>query len=366
MEKNYTVVDTNVYYQGHYWNDYELVRQQVNKRVSGKENVNWYRHFIDMHPERKFRKALFVNCGNGWVEREMYKTGLFEEAVGVDYLQTLVDEAGRLAVQENLPIRYYQLDINTGVFPETGFDLVVNHAGCHHIAFLDKVLRAICGAMTEGGYFINFDYVGPHRNQYGYEQWNEAYLLNERLPEEVRQVLNYPHLPTMLVADPTEAIHSELILEYTNRYFNMEEHKRGGGALAYLLLTFNKKMQEAAGEVQDRWVRHIMDCDGEYTERYPASSMFDYFIGTPRKDILEDAVRMKVYEEEENARENNCAANQGLYYSKTLLQQLYLEIEDLRNQNWHMRSDLQRIYSNPVRSLAGKYKNKISEFLKRK
>lgn len=365
-EKSYTVVDNStVYYQGHYWNDYELVREHINKRVSGAGQINWYQHFINTHKGKTFKKALFINCGNGWVEREMYRTGLFEEAVGVDYLQTLVEEAGKLAVAENLPIRYYQLDINTGEFPETGFDLVVNHAGCHHIAFLDKVLRATNKLMTEDGYFINFDYVGPHRNQYGYEQWNEIFLLNESLPEELRQELSYPHLPTMLATDPTEAIHSELILEYTDRYFQIEEHKRMGGALAYPILTFNKKMQQAPPEIQKIWIGYIMDKDRSYTEKYPYSSMFDYFVGLPRKSVLKEFTKLQFFEEEENTREKDCTANHGIYYPMTMLQRLLLKMEDLKSSNENMKTDLHRIYHDPIGTLSRKFKNKFDEFLEK-
>lgn len=343
-----TIENANVYYQGHYWNDYEFVYRTMNKRVSGSEDMNWYQLFISTHKGRTFKKALFINCGNGWVEREMYKTGLFEEAVGVDYLQALVDEAQAKAEQEKLPFRYYQLDINTGAIPEGDYDLVVNHAGCHHIAYLNKVLRKISELLPEDGYYLNFDYVGAHRNQYPYSQWNEVYLLNEKLPKELRQELGYPHLPTMLATDPTEAIHSELILEYTGRYFNIEDHKRAGGALAYPILTFNKGMQQATAETQAEWLKYVMDKDWEFTEKYPGTSMFDYFIGTPNKTILKDAGLLESYQEEENEREENASKNNGLYYDLFLLQMLQLKIEDLKMGNEHMRSDLHKIYTNPI------------------
>ncbi|MEP6746306.1 MAG: class I SAM-dependent methyltransferase [Bacteroidota bacterium] len=363
-DKSFSVVDnSNVYYHGHYWNDYELVRKHINKRISSSPVMKWYQHFIKTHEGKKFKKALFVNCGNGWVEREIYQAGLFEEAIGVDYLQPLIDEAQKEATALDLPIRYYQLDINAGTFPETGFDLVVNHAGCHHIAYLNKVLKAINEVMTDDGYFINFDYVGAHRNQYPYEQWSEIYSLNESLPAELRQELTFPHLPTMLATDPTEAIHSELIIEYTNRYFEMEEHKRAGGALAYPILTFNKQMQQAIPELQERWIRHILIRDVTYTEKFPASSMFDYFIGKPNKSVLKDDALMKQFADEENARETKASANGGYYYPLTFFQHLTLEMEDLKLKNFHMRSDLHRIYDNPVTAFTGSFKHNIKDFV---
>lgn len=343
-----TVKDENIYYQGHYWNDYEFVYRSMNKRISGTTDNNWYQYYINTHPGKTFKKALFINCGNGWVEREMYRTGLFKEAVGVDYLQILVDEAQAKANQENLPLRYYQLDINTANIPEGDYDLVVNHAGCHHIAYLNKVLHKVCELMPEDGYYLNFDFVGPHRNQYPYSQWSEIFQLNESLPKDLRQELGYPHLPTMLATDPTEAIHSELILEYTNRYFIIEDHKRVGGALAYPILTFNKGLQKAAADTQAEWLKYVMDKDWEFTMKYPQTSMFDYFIGKPKKAVLKDTALLQSYQAEENLREENAAKNNGHYYDLSLLQHLQLQIEDLKTSVYHMRNDLHRIYRNPI------------------
>jgi len=63
--------------------------------------------------------------------------GLIKEAVGVDYSENLIVDARNKAAE--LPLRYYVIDTNTAVFPETGYDLVVNHAAAHHIAYINKV-----------------------------------------------------------------------------------------------------------------------------------------------------------------------------------------------------------------------------------
>jgi len=340
--QNTTAVAPNasVYYSGTYWNDFEAVRQEMNRRVSGDPHVNWHAHFQRTHPGRRFRRALVINCGNGWVERDIYRAGLFDEAVGVDYLQPLVDEATAKAAESRMPFRYYQLDINTGRFPEGDFDLVINHAGCHHIAYLDKVLRATAEVMTIDGYYINFDYVGPHRNQYPYLQWEQAHALNETLPPHLRQVMNYPHLPTMLVMDPTEAIHSELILEYTRRYFRIEQHQRVGGALAYLLLTMNRNFQAAPPEETRSWIDYVMREDLRFLQRHPELSLFDYFACTPDKDALLDRDRLRAYTVEEEARESACVDAKGHYYPLTTLQKLHLELEDLRIANHHLRTQV--------------------------
>ena len=63
-----------------------------------------------------------------------------------------------------------------------------------------------------------------------------------RIPEYVRQEMVYPHLPTMLHDDPTEAIHSELTLENLYRCFDVEQFTPVGGAVAYPLMTHNQQL----------------------------------------------------------------------------------------------------------------------------
>ena len=236
--------NTEVYYRGRYWNDYDIVVRKINERICGDPALMWYEHFAK-ESSRTFECALILNCGNGWVERELLNSGLILRAVGIDYAEDLLAEARDAAARENLPLTYEQANVNAGTFPAQEFDLVVNHAAAHHIAAIDRVFREVCRLLPEDGWFVSFDYIGPHRNQYRPSAWEAAWQLNEKIPSALRQDLRYPHLPTMLADDPTEAIHSELIVETFHRYFTVGQFTPLGGAIAYPLLTHNSKMWEA-------------------------------------------------------------------------------------------------------------------------
>ena len=119
--------NSDVYYAGSYWNDFEVVRRRINGLISGEPTRLWHEHFA-LETQRTFKRALILNCGNGWVERELVERGLIAEGVGMDYAQPLVDEAAAAAAAEGLPLTYVQSNVNDGVFPEGEFDLVVNHA----------------------------------------------------------------------------------------------------------------------------------------------------------------------------------------------------------------------------------------------
>jgi len=342
-------VDSSVYYQARYWNDFPQGQQRLNAAVSGDPAVPWHRHFQE-RVGRRFRKALILNCGNGWVERELIEIGLIEEGVGVDYLEDLLAAARAEAAALGHPLRYYQMDTNTAAFPEDGYDLVVNYAAAHHIACLDRVFRELCRLLAPDGWLVSMDYVGPHRNQWPYDQWAATCELNEELPPELRKHLQYPHLPSVIAADPTEAIHSELIMPMLRRYFDLDEYSPVGGALAYLLLTFNDAMFDAPSETRDPWVDRVLQNDWEYLEAHPESTLFAYAAARPNKRALSDDAQLRIWADEETRREDLAARNRGLYYPLTPLQELAIEnvaqheeIERLADERNAQREEISRL-----------------------
>ena len=340
--KSFTVAeDSSVYYGGGYWNDLPEVAAHIERRATGKDGTTWYEHLLDISGGRTFRKALFLNCGNGWVERELLRAGIVEEAVGTDISADLLEQASKEAAEAGLNARYYARDINTADLPEGDYDLVVNFAAAHHIAYLDKVLRKVAEVLPADGVFASVDYIGPHRNQYGYEQWQAAVTLNDQLPTHFRSAMSYPHLPTMLHGDPTEAIHAELILETVRRYFRLEEFNPIGGGLAYLVLSFNRGVHDSAGPERDEVVQQVLDADVQWTAAH--EPLFAFFWGHPDKAALADTDALARWTREEDEREARAAANGGAYYPIAVLQQLTQEIETLRVHNGHLRQDLHRV-----------------------
>ena len=311
--------NSDIYYQGRYWNDFDVVTRRINERISGDPTRPWFEQFAKIS-ERTFERALILNCGNGWVERELLSSGLILEAVGIDYSEDLLAQARTAAAEGGLPLTYEKVNVNTAAFPEGEFDLVVNHAAAHHIAAIDRVFRELCRMLPDDGWFVCFDYVGPHRNQYTPEAWEELWAVNRQLPASLRQDLRYPHLPTMLATDPTEAVHSELILDTFHRYFTVGELTPLGGAIAYPLLTHNTRLFDAADPAeQSVWLDRILAADDRFLAGHPDSSLFAYFSGTPDKSVLDQGDRLAEWEAEEDEREQRAAANGGEYYVRGAL-----------------------------------------------
>ncbi len=319
--------DSSVYYHSGYWNDLARVQAYLNRRATGDPAVSWSAH-LATSTGRTFAKALVLNCGNGWVERGLVTAGLVKEAVGVDYAEDLLVSAREEAAKAGLPLRYHQLDTNSAAWPEDGFDLVINHAAGHHVAYVDRVFRSIAELLPEDGLFVSYDYLGAHRNQYPTAQWEAAWQANEALPAAFRHQLVYPHLPTMLVSDPTEAIHAELIMPVMRRYFEIEHFRALGGGVAYPVLTFNQAVfshgEDEVGPVVDQ----VLAADEAWTDADPEGrTLFGYVVARPRKAALSDAEQLAVWTAEEDDRERLATSAGGRYYPDTLMSVLYEELD---------------------------------------
>lgn len=334
--------NTDIYYAGtgKYWDDVPLVRQRIYRKISGDPAVRFQQHFAD-RVGRTFRRALILNCGNGWVERELFEAGLIEQVVGIDYGEGLLEEARARATALGMPAAYHQMDANAAEFPAEGVDLVVNFAAAHHVAYIDRVFRALCAALPEDGWCFSYDYVGPHRNQYRADAWEAAWQLNRAMPEHLQQDLRYPHLATMLAMDPTEAIHSELVVDTFRRYFHVDELVPLGGAIAYPLLTLNERMFAAPDDSEKReWIERIVAADEAFLAAHPESTLTAYFTGRPKKEVLGDGARLTRWSRDEEERERRARMQGGEYYPRTALQELTTLAEQRRVENLRLAAEV--------------------------
>ncbi|WPT11457.1 hypothetical protein PSENEW3n2_00000895 [Picochlorum sp. SENEW3] len=309
-----TEIDENVYYHGIYWNDYEHVRKYNNRMSTGNESVVWWESLLSGN-RGPFHHALIINCGNGWVERDLFLHRVIDEATGIDISAELLSEAEEEARKGNLPIRYYLHDANSqDPLPQGDWDLILNFAALHHVAYIDRFLRKIanrCGSCL----FVNMDYVGPHRNQYPKKLWAKAQAVNLQLPEQIRQNFKYPHIPTMIKADPSEAIHSELIQTHIERYFSWEWKQNLGGAIAYLILTHNHQFYDSQMEQKSDILDFLVQEDYHFTMKHPETTLFLYAGARVKGEIPEE--NLIEYTKVEEEREGEARKNGGMYYPQT-------------------------------------------------
>jgi SAM-dependent methyltransferase len=309
-----TPTDSSVYYHGVYWNSYDEVVRHLNRLAFDSPDGTWC-EFVRTEHGQPYRRALSLNCGTGWVERDLVAAGAVDSLVGVDFLDDLLASARQAS--DGLPIEYHQVDTNRASFPPGPYDLVVNHAAGHHITYLDRVYRELHRLLYPAGTLATWDYTGPHRNQYESRIWDAACEANSRLPVAYRASMAYPHLPTMLADDPTEAVHSELVLETMHRYFRVRHFRRLGGPIAYLVLTHNEKLHSAPEPERTRLVAEVLQADVDHVARHPEDSLFTFALASPRPESEFDAEQLAEWTHQEAAREHRVAFNAGRYYLPT-------------------------------------------------
>jgi ubiquinone/menaquinone biosynthesis C-methylase UbiE len=302
---------SDVYYHGIYWNNYPLVVDYMSKNFTGDSKKWWVEDFKVRYALKPFKHGLFLNCGDGRWERDFVDKKIVKKITAFDVSPDLIKKAKKLKGKR--PIRYFVSDVNKVDFSKNEFDLVVNYAALHHTQFINRISRVLAKCLKPDGVFVNFEYIGPHRNQYPISQWIFTNLVNGSLPSFARQKLGYPHLPTMLVMDPSEAVHSELIMESVARYFNVIEKHDTGGGIAYLLLTHNRNTAKMQPKKLDPIIRKILYWDRLLTKLHLVPQLFTYFVATARKENLSKGKVNTRFQKEENQREDLAGKRRGAY-----------------------------------------------------
>jgi len=256
-----------------YWNDYPECLSIIHRRLFD-EDID-YKQFL-INKEYNFGRALILNCGNGWVERELYDYGIIKSAIGIEYNEVLIKECE--SKKEGRNLHYVCHDLNTVMFEDNSFDVVINYSTGHRIRYIESVWLNIQKWLKPGGYFIQHDYIGPPRNQYTRTQWAAMNELNNTLDPSVKKHLVYPSLET-------DTIHSDKMIPLTYDIFTVLYHKKSGGVLAYELLTHNDNLFHSELEERKNIVSILMNKDEKYTKD-TGESFFHFIIAkNTKKDV---------------------------------------------------------------------------------
>ena len=298
-------IDSKVYYHTKtYWNDIPEVAQEVRRRITGDPDVDFDLHTLRLRG-KPFEYALSIGSGNGWVERQLFKTGLIKSGLGTELLDSFVISANQEAAKLKYNITYIKHDINRDPLPKGPFDLVVIFAAAHHVGKIDYLMRQIAKILSQDGWFLLYEYCGHHRNQVDTFTWKKIHSENHKLPAHLRQNLHimYANIETMLVEDASEAQHSELIMETIRRYFFILYFRAVGGAIAYPLLTHNQQFHAVNYDNTRKEVKQLLDADAKWLSGDPGRSLFNFFLATPLHGGTPDDRYSSLLEKHENERE---------------------------------------------------------------
>ncbi len=136
------------YYQNKiYWNSFEAVRRVHNKLISGDPAIYWRNHLLKRYGRRNC--AFVFNCGNGWVERDLFQHGVIARVIAFDINEKYVSEARAAAQAIGLPAEYFAADVNTFDGDDLRCDLIVNVGAMHHVAYINRMTAKLAKRLTQ-------------------------------------------------------------------------------------------------------------------------------------------------------------------------------------------------------------------------
>lgn len=272
------------HYTDKYWNELPLVKQYKNKLSTDNIDLHWLddikNRFFDMLP---FKKILIVGCGNGWLERRLFDSKIGLEFDAFDISEKYVSEAKRLS--GNRPITYFIDNVNSmEKISEKKYDAIFNFAVLHHTENLDYAMKKLSKSLKPCGLMFNEEYVGPARNQYSDEHLFHMYEVMSHLPEKFRS--KNPLRPPLanFRVEPTEAIHSDLVIPSFKKYFETVFERYMNGGIAYQILWNNiSEFENKDDPYAKKWLEYLITKDEEYSKLGKVPILFWYCVGKPKK-----------------------------------------------------------------------------------
>ncbi len=272
------------HYSDKYWNDLELVRKYKDNLATGNENTHWISDILNRFKEYlPFGNVLIVGCGNGWLERQLYDLGIGKHFDAFDMSEKYINEAKEL--KQSRPIDYFLDDVNSmSKIEDNKYDAVFNFAVLHHAMNIEYALKKLASCLKNNGLMFSEEYVGPARNQYSDDHVNIMLEIMSDLPKKFRTKAKFlrPPLANFRV-EPSEAIHSDLILPLIPKYFDIVYQRNLNGGVAYQILHNNiDEFNDTSNSESVKWLEYLLQRDLQFTENGKVPVLFWYGVCTPK------------------------------------------------------------------------------------
>ncbi|MDS4030816.1 MAG: class I SAM-dependent methyltransferase [Candidatus Contendobacter sp.] len=119
------------------------------------------------------------------------------------------------------------------------YDLIFCSGSLHHVKEIERLLSVVRDGLTPEGYFIVNEYVGECYNIYSQRQVQLINRLYECFPDSLRsglmEKLINPTIQQVFATDPSESVHSKLILPLLEAFFDFELYRPYGGGILHPL-----------------------------------------------------------------------------------------------------------------------------------
>lgn len=173
---------------GGFWN-IPYFMKHWNELITGSPKVNYPEYICKKYLNNQQKYTLLsIGSGTGFYEREFAKQKCFSKIVGIELSENRALEAEKLALENNLNIKYLNRNIFDIDFNDERFDLILFNSSLHHFdnieIFLSKYIKPL---LKEDGFLIICEYVGKNRLYIPNFQLKEINKLLKTLPKKYRK-----------------------------------------------------------------------------------------------------------------------------------------------------------------------------------
>jgi ubiquinone/menaquinone biosynthesis C-methylase UbiE len=229
------------------WLDSPIVLSEyVQPKQTGSATKNWLVGLVERLGIPRTGRWLSLGCGSAGTEIFASEAGLFSSLHALDASEQALVEARRAAAARGVEnLSFARTDLNHVSLPSSTFDVAMMCMSLHHVKNLGGTLSAVRRALKPGGFLFLNEFVGPRQFQFTDLQLGIVRELLALLPERLRidcttglPKTEYVRMPVehWNVADPSEAIRSDEIVEQVGRLFETILRADYGGTILGLLL----------------------------------------------------------------------------------------------------------------------------------
>ena len=214
------------------WMQNPRVHEYINASIGAPEHplwpLDWFEQWLG---DRRFKRALSIGCGTGALERDLVRRNLCDRVDAFDGSLTSLaiarDEARRAGVDRR--VGYFVSDFNRPALPRRRYDVVLVHQAMHHVAKLEKLMRAILLTLEPDGMLYLDEYIGPSRDEWTEERYAAQRTFFASIPRESVYVTTLPY--PVVLQDPSEAFRSSEIVPQLRIGFDVVAFRGYGGNL---------------------------------------------------------------------------------------------------------------------------------------
>ena len=234
------------------WWQHERIISHINKTVCGEHLAGFgaglRKRLRDQLGDRVLEKGISIGCGDGAKEMRLLQEGFVKKFELYELSGVRIDQGRRIAQERGLSdrVEFHLADAFKANLPQD-YDLVYWDNSLHHMFDTHNAIQWSYEHLTQNGFFVMDDFVGP-----SHFQWTDFnleiaskvrsflpthYLDNPRIPSKrLPTSLTKPDLQKFLSIDPSEAADSSRILEGVKKWFPDACVMLTGGCIYHLAL----------------------------------------------------------------------------------------------------------------------------------